>query len=63
MDNERRLPEDEDVIPPDVLPRKDDPLSPADAVVAERERYGDNSVNPNREDQEDVHRGRPEDIV
>lgn len=63
MDNDRPLPEDEDVIPPDVMPRGDRPLSPADAVAADRERYGDNSANPNREDQEDAHHGQPEDIV
>jgi hypothetical protein len=64
MDNDNRpLPEDEDVITPDVAPRRDRPLDPADAVKREREKYGDSSTNPNRDDQEDVHRGTPDDIV
>lgn len=63
MDYDRPLPEDEDVIAPDAIPRKDRPLDPADVLAAERERYGDTGANPNREDQEDVHRGQPDDIV
>jgi hypothetical protein len=63
MENDRPLPENEDVILPDVAPRKDRPLDPADAVALEREKYGDSSMNPNREDQEDVHRGQADDIV
>ncbi len=63
MDNDRPLPEDEDVIPPDVVPRRERPLDPADVLEADLERYGDTSANPNREDQDDVHRGQPDDIV
>lgn len=63
MDNDRTLPQDEDVIPPDVAPRKDRPLDPGDAVILEREQYGDSSASPNRQDQEDVHRGHADDIV
>jgi hypothetical protein len=63
MDNDRRLDEDEETIAPDVAPRKDLPLDPADAVEREREKYGEDSTNPNRADQEDVHRGTPDDIV
>ena len=63
MYNDPPLPEDEDVIAPDVAPRRDRPLDPADAVAAEREEYGDDSTSPNREDQIDVHRGTPDDIV
>ncbi len=61
--NNRPLPEDEDVIAPDIAPRRDRPLDPAEALALEREKYGDNSTNPNRDDQEDVHRGTPDDIV
>jgi hypothetical protein len=64
MDSDnRRLPEDEDVIPPDLMPRRDRPLNPADAIAADRERYGDSSSSPNRDDEDDVHRGQPDDIV
>jgi hypothetical protein len=62
MYDDKPLREDEDVILPDVAPRKDLPLDPADAVALERDKYGDDSINPNREDQEDVHRGHPDDI-
>ncbi|MBV9718817.1 MAG: hypothetical protein JOZ77_05830 [Candidatus Eremiobacteraeota bacterium] len=60
---DRPLPEDEESIAPDIAPRRDLPLEPADAIVADRDRYGDDSANPNREDQEDVHRGTADDIV
>ncbi len=63
MDNDRPLPEDEDVIAPDVVPRRKRPLDPADVLAADLERYGDTSADPNREDQDDVHRGQPDDIV
>jgi hypothetical protein len=63
MENDRPLPEDEEIIAPDTVPRKEWPLDPADVLAAERDKYGENSTNPNREDQEDVHRGEPDDIV
>lgn len=63
MDNDRPYGEDEETIAPDVAPRRELPLDPADAVELERDRYGDNSTNPNREDQEDEHRGTADDIV
>lgn len=62
MDNDRLRGEDE-TIAPDVAPERELPLDPADAVERERAKYGDTSMNPNREDQEDVHRGTPDDIV
>jgi len=63
MDYNRPLPEDEEVIAPDVAPRRDLPLDPADALALEREKYGENSTNPNREDQFDEHHGTADDIV
>jgi hypothetical protein len=63
MDDDRPLPADEETIAPDIAPRRDLPLDPADAVELERDKYGENSTNPNRDDQEDVHRGTPDDIV
>jgi hypothetical protein len=62
MDNEP-LPSDEEYIAPDIAPRRDLPLDPANAVELERDKYGENSTDPNRDDQEDVHRGTPDDIV
>jgi hypothetical protein len=63
MDYDRPLPEDEAVIPPDVAPRRELPLDPADALQREREKYGENSTNPNRDDQFDEHHGTADDIV
>lgn len=63
MNDDRPLPEDEDTIPPDVAPRRDLPLDPGEAVELERDKYGDDSTSPNREDQEDEHHGHADDIV
>jgi hypothetical protein len=53
---------DEDIAP-DIASRRDQPLDPAEAVRREREKYGENSQNPNRDDQYDEHHGQPDDIV
>jgi hypothetical protein len=63
MNNDRPYEQDEETISPDVAPRRDLPLDPADAVKLERDKYGYSSMNPNRDDQEDVHRGTADDIV
>jgi len=63
MDNDRPRDEEDETIAPDIAPGRDLPLDPADAVERERDKYGDSSTNPNREDQEDVHRGTADDIV
>jgi tetratricopeptide (TPR) repeat protein len=65
MDNDRLPYSDDadDVIAPDVAPRKDRPLDPAEAVRLEQEKYGESSANANRDDQRDVHGGEPDDIV
>jgi hypothetical protein len=62
MDGER-LKDAEETIAPDVAPRRDEPVDPAEAVRREREKYGENSSNPNRDDQWDEHHGQPDDIV
>jgi hypothetical protein len=62
MDGER-LQDAEETIAPDVASRRDEPLDPAEAVRREREKYGENSSNPNRDDQFDEHHGEPDDIV
>jgi hypothetical protein len=56
-------PDNDDVVVPDVAPRKDQPLDPGDAVRLEQEKYGDSSADENRDDEWDEHSGRPEDIV
>jgi hypothetical protein len=63
MQNDRPLPADEEEISPDVAPRKEWPIDPAKAVRLEKEIYGEDSINPNREDQEDEHSGTADDIV
>ena len=59
-----RLPypgDDDDVVAPDVAPRKDRPLDPARAVRLEQEKYGETTANENRGDQWDEHHGEPDD--
>jgi len=63
MDNDRPRGDDEETISPDVAPKRDRPLSPAEAVRLEREKYGDSSADPNRDDQFDEHHGTVDDIV
>lgn len=53
---------DEDIAP-DIAPRRDEPLDPAEAVRREKEKYGENSTDPNRDDRYDEHHGEPDDIV
>jgi hypothetical protein len=62
MDGER-LQDAEETIAPDVASRRDEPIDPAEAVRREREKYGENTSNPNRDDQWDEHHGQPDDIV
>jgi hypothetical protein len=62
MDGER-LPDAEETIAPDVASRRDEPLDPAEAVRREREKYGENTSNPNRDDLWDEHHGQADDIV
>jgi hypothetical protein len=62
MDGER-LKDAEETIAPDVASRRDEPIDPAEAVRRERGKYGENSSNPNRDDQWDEHHGQPDDIV
>jgi hypothetical protein len=63
MNHERTFEGDEESIAPDVAPRDELPLDPANVVRLEREKYGENSTNPNRDDLFDEHHGQPEDIV
>ena len=63
MDQDRRNDTDEETIAPDIAPRDELPLEPGQAVRRERDKYGDSSTNPNRDDQLDEHSGTFEDIV
>lgn len=58
----RPLPGDEQDIAPDVADGDATPLDPAEVIRREREKYGDNSAFPNRDDQIDEHHGEPDDI-
>ncbi len=53
----------EERIPPDVATKKEEPLSPSEAVKREKEKYGESSLDENRDDQWDEHHGEPDDIV
>ncbi len=55
--------DDDDVIAPDVAPRKDQPIDPAEAVRLEEEKYGESGADPNRDDQYDAHHVEPDDVV
>ena len=55
--------DDDDVIAPDVAPKDKQPISPADAVHLEQEKYGETTANENREDEWDEHHGTVDDIV
>jgi hypothetical protein len=61
--NDKPQEDDVETIAPDVVLRKDRPIDPADAVRLEREKYGEGSIDPNRDDQWDEHHGQPDDIV
>jgi hypothetical protein len=54
---------DDDVIAPDVAPRDDQPIDPAEAVRREQEKYGESSADENRDDQWDEHHADVDDIV
>jgi hypothetical protein len=54
---------DDDVIAPDVAPRDDQPIDPAEAVRREQEKYGESSADENRGDQWDEHHADVDDIV
>ena len=56
--NSNRFPypdDDDDVIAPDVAPKARQPISPAEAVRLEQEKYGESGFNENRDDQLDAH--------
>ncbi|MGB8152248.1 MAG: hypothetical protein WCE97_13755 [Candidatus Cybelea sp.] len=64
--NEDHLPfpddETEDIAP-DVASENERPIGPGEAVRREQEKYGETTVDENRQDQWDVHHGEPDDIV
>jgi hypothetical protein len=54
---------DDDAIAPDVAPQGRQPISPADAVRLEQEKYADSSLNENRDDELDAHHADIDDVV
>lgn len=50
-------------IAPDIAPRREEPLPPDEAVRREKDKYGEDGMDPNRDDQLDEHHGEPDDIV
>ena len=64
--NQDQLPypdDDDDAIAPDVAPQSQQPISPADAVRLEEEKYGESSLDENRDDEYDAHHAGADDIV
>jgi hypothetical protein len=64
--NEDHLPypdSDDDSIAPDVAPSDEQPISPAEAVRRELDKYGESSLDENRDDQLDAHHADIDDVV
>ena len=53
----------DETIAPDIARRGQEPLMPADAVRRERDKYGESSLDENRDDQLDEHHADLDDIV
>lgn len=47
--------DDDDAISPDVVSRHRQPISPAEAVRLEQQKYGESSLDGNRDDQFEAH--------
>jgi hypothetical protein len=63
-DDHLPFPDDQtEEIAPDVVPGKERPISPGEAVRREQEKYGESTLDENRQDQWDVHHGEADDIV
>lgn len=63
-DDQMPYPDDEtEDIAPDVAQESERPISPSEAARREQEKYGETTLDENREDQWDVHHGEPDDIV
>jgi hypothetical protein len=50
----------DETLKPDIPRQRDRKLDPAEALREARDTYGDDSTQPNREDQEDMHHGAEE---
>jgi hypothetical protein len=55
--------DDDDAIAPDVAPKGKQPISPAEAVRLEEEKYAESSLDENRDDQLDAHHAEPDEHV
>jgi hypothetical protein len=63
-DDNLPYPDDEvEEIAPDVASQKELPLEPSQAARREQEKYGESSLDENRQDQWDVHHEDPDDAV
>ncbi len=63
-DDKLPYPDDEtEEIAPDVASQEELPIEPSQAVRREQEKYGESSLDENRQDQWDAHHGEPDDIV
>ena len=63
-DDQLPYPDDEtEDIAPDVAQQKELPIKPSEAVRREQEKYGESSLDENREDQWDAHHGEADDVV
>jgi hypothetical protein len=63
-DDHLPYPDDEtEDIAPDVASEKERPISPSEATKREQEKYGETTLDENRQDQWDVHHGEADDIV
>lgn len=55
--------DDNDAIAPDVAPKARQPISPDEAVHEERQKFGESSLDENRDDQFDAHHAGPDEHV
>ncbi len=63
-DDKLPYPDDEiEDIAPDVAAHEELPLAPSEAARREQEKYGESSLDENRQDQWDAHHGEPDDVV
>lgn len=64
--NDERSPyptDGDETIPPDIAQQNEEPLTPGEAVRREKDKYGESSLDENRDDQLDEHHADIDDIV
>jgi hypothetical protein len=55
--------DDDDAIAPDAAPKSRQPISPDEAARLERQKFGESSLDENRDDQFDAHHADPDEHV